>query len=207
MLRVGLTGGIACGKSLIATLFRERGIPVINDDDAARDAVAPGSPALAEIVAAFGREVLLPDGALDRVKLGRTVFGDEALRRRLMAITFPHIGRLVGERIRAAERSGAPMLVYESALLVENGQADAWRPLIVVRATPEQQVDRQVVRNGLSGDEALARIGAQMPLEHKVALADFVIDNSGTREETRRQFDSVFGALLARAGGRAVDLR
>ena len=201
MLRVGLTGGIACGKSLIGGLFARKGIPVVDDDQAARAAVAPGTPGLAAVIQEFGREYLLPDGTLDRPRLGRLVFADDALRRKLMQITFPHIGRLVQERIGEAERSGAPILVYESALLIENGQADRWRPLIVVWASEERQLERLMARNALNRSEAVDRIRSQMPLADKVKLADYAIDNSGSPEETERRFEAVFAALLDRARG------
>jgi len=199
MLRIGLTGGIACGKSLVAGLFREHGVPVVNDDDAARDAVAPGSAALAAVVAEFGAEILLPDGSLDRPALGRRVFADNALRLRLMAITFPAIGRLVGERLASAEASGAAMVVYESALLFENGASDSWRPIIVVRAAPEQQLARLRARNGLSEREALDRIRSQMSVEEKAARAEIVFDNSGGEADARRRFTALYAELGARA--------
>lgn len=199
MLKVGLTGGIACGKSLVAGFFTDAGIPVVNDDHAAHDAVAKGSEGLAAVVREFGEEVLLPDGSLDRPKLGRIVFNDDARRRRLMAITFPFIGRLLAERFAAAEASGAPFVVYESALLFENGGPDAWRPIVVVWVDEEQQIARLRARNGLSLDDATARIRSQMPIAKKVELADELIDNRGSPEETRRQFDAVYARLLARA--------
>lgn len=203
MFRVGLTGGIACGKSLVAGFFAGNGIPVINDDHAAHDAVAKGTEGLAAVVHEFGEDVLLPDGNLDRPKLGRIVFNDDAKRRKLMGVTFPFIGKLLGERFDAAERSGAPFLVYESALLFENGGFDAWRPIVVVRVDEEQQIERLCARNALSLEDATARIRSQMPLARKVELADFVIDNAGSPEETRRQFDAVYATLLARASGAA----
>ena len=117
MLRVGLTGGIACGKSLVAGFFAEKGIPVVNDDHAAHDAVEKGSEGLAAVVQEFGDAILLPDGNLDRPKLGRIVFNDDAKRRRLMAITFPFIGRLLGERFDAAEWKGEILLVSDWGLM------------------------------------------------------------------------------------------
>jgi dephospho-CoA kinase len=203
VFRVGLTGGIACGKSLVAGFFAENGIPVVNDDHAAHDAVARGSEGLAAVVREFGTDVLLPDGNLDRPKLGRIVFNDDARRRKLMGITFPFIGRLLGERFDAAERSGAPFVVYESALLFENGGNnagyDAWRPIVVVRVGEEQQIARLCARSALSIEDATARIRSQMPLARKVELADLVLDNAGSPDETRRQFDAVYATLLARA--------
>ena len=200
VFRVGLTGGIACGKSLVAGFFGARGIPVVNDDHAAHDAVAKGSEGLAAVVREFGADVLLPDGTLDRPKLGRIVFADDARRRHLMVTTFPFIGRLLQERFDAAERSSAPMLVYESALLIENGGHESWRPIVVVRVDEVLQIERLRARNQLSLEDATARIGSQMPLARKAELADYVIDNGGTREAAQRQFDGVYAALLERAG-------
>ncbi|MDG2307322.1 MAG: dephospho-CoA kinase [Candidatus Binatia bacterium] len=199
MLRVGLTGGIACGKSLIGRLFEERHVPVIDDDVAARDAVSPGSEGLADVVAEFGEGILAPDGSLDRPALGKIVFADDGLRRRLMAITHPRIGALIAERFRAAEASVAPFVVYESALLIENGNVDAWRPLVVVRTDRETQIERMAGRNGLSREEAEDRIRSQMPVEEKAALADFVIDNSSTTQHAANEFERVYAAVVERA--------
>lgn len=199
MLRVGLTGGIACGKSLVAGFFTARGIPVVNDDHAAHDAVARGSDGLAAVVQEFGDAVLLPDGSLDRPKLGRIVFNDDARRRKLMAITFPFIARLLQERFAAAEASAAPFVVYESALLVENGGQDGWRPLVVVRVDEHVQLERLLARNALTLEEARARIASQMPIARKAAMADHVIDNDGAPEETERRFVTVFARLAERA--------
>lgn len=200
MLRVGLTGGIACGKSEVAARLTALGLPVVNDDDAAREAVAPGSEGLAEVVREFGREILAADGTLDRVRLGRIVFSDEARRRRLMEITHPRIGAILRERFARAERSGAPVVVYESALLIENGAADAWRPLVVVTTRPELQLDRLCRRRGLDREEAMARIRAQLPLERKVALADHLIENSGSLAELERAVDGLVRQLAPQAG-------
>ena len=158
--------------------------------------VFKGSEALAAVVEEFGRDVLAADGSLDRPKLGRIVFADDAKRRRLMSITFPAIGRLLLERFAVAEAAGAPVLVYESALLVENGQADAWRPLVVVTTTPEIQLRRLRERNALTGEEALDRVRSQMPLADKARLADFVIENVGTPAQTRSRCAEVWAALI-----------
>lgn len=198
MLRVGLTGGIACGKSIVARFFAEKGVAVVNDDVAARDAVAAGTPGFRAVVREFG-DVVGPDGEIDRPRLGSIVFGDDVERRRLMEITFPFIGELLRERFRAAEELGAAMIVYESALLIENAGADSWRPLIVVRTTVAQQIARLRDRNGLDDEAARRRIAAQMPIEAKVALADHVIDNTGTIAQAREQFDAVYAELDRRA--------
>lgn len=199
MLRVGLTGGIACGKSLVGGFFRDRGVPVVDDDVAARDAVAPGTEGLAAVVAEFGEEILASDGSLDRPALGRIVFADDARRRRLMEITHPWIGALIAQRFRAAEETDAPMVVYESALLVENGNYDAWRPIVVVRTDHETQVRRIASRNGLSREEAENRIRSQMPVDEKAALADHVIDNSSSPERAAERFEEIYAALLRAA--------
>lgn len=195
MLRVGLTGGIACGKSLVGGFFRDRGVPVVDDDVAARDAVAPGTEGLAAVVAEFGKEILAADGSLDRPALGRIVFADDGRRRRLMAITHPRIGALLAERFREAEQSGAPMVVYESALLFENGNYDAWRPIVVVTTDHETQVERIASRNGLSREEAEDRIRSQMSVDEKVSRADHVIDNSGSTADAAARFEEVFARL------------
>jgi dephospho-CoA kinase len=176
---VGLTGGIAAGKSTIARCFAALGVPVVDADKLARDAVAKGSPGLREIVAAFGPEVLLPDGTLDRQALGARVFADAALRARLNAITHPRIAELGAAQIAAHAARGAPYVLYEAALIVENGLQRGMFALVVVSVDPVVQLARLVKRDGLSEEQAQARIAAQMPLDKKLEVADFVIDNSG----------------------------
>lgn len=171
----------------------------MDDDVAARDAVAPGSDGLAAVVAEFGEDILSADGSLDRPALGRIVFSDDARRLRLMEITHPAIGALLAERFRAAEQSGAAMVVYESALLIENGNFDAWRPIVVVRTDHETQVRRIAERNGLPREEAENRIRSQMAVGEKASLADYVIENSGTTEDAAAEFERVFAALTKSA--------
>ena len=184
---IGLTGGIASGKSTVARLLVARGARVIDADQLARQVVAPGTPGLAEVVEAFGTQVLGPDGALDRAALGERVFGDEAARRRLEAITHPRIAaRFLQETERAAEQ-GVPVLVYEAALLVESGARAAVQELVVVAATPEVQVARVAARDGLGEAAARARIAAQAPLKEKLAVADHVIKNEGSLAELEAQ--------------------
>jgi dephospho-CoA kinase len=199
----GLTGGIASGKSAVAAHLRARGVPVIDADQLARDAVAPGSDGLAEVVAAFGASFLLPDGTLDRKKLGRDVFADEDKRRRLNAIVHPRVSALTFHATAKLRDAGEPLACYEAALLVENGVADAFRPLVVVSAPEDVQVARAAARDGSTLDEARARVRAQFPLADKVAAADLVIDNTGTREDLQRRTDEVLAALCQRLG---VDL-
>lgn len=194
---VGLTGGIASGKSTVATLFAEKGIPIVDADALAREVVAPGTAGLAEVVAAFG-DVLLPDGSLDRKKVGAVVFADPEARRKLNAITHPKIAQAGAERLRALADHPAPYVVYEAALIVENGLAKAFAALVVVCVDEDTQLARLMQRDGSSEADARARIASQLPLEKKVALADYVIDNGGAVDETRAQVDAVHAALVAR---------
>jgi dephospho-CoA kinase len=196
----GLTGGIGSGKSTVAARFRERGLAVIDADELSRRAVDPGSPALAEIVSSFGPQVLDDAGRLDRKRLAAIVFGDEALRRRLNAIVHPRVSELGVDRSRQLEAQGEPLACYEIPLLVESGLADALRPLVVVAAPEALQVARTVARDAASESEARARIGAQLPLDQKTAIADFVIDNSGSLEQTRARADRVLDAICRKLG-------
>jgi dephospho-CoA kinase len=191
----GLTGGLASGKSLVAARFRARGVPVIDADQLAREVVAPGTEGLAEIVRAFGPGVLRPDGALDRAAVAALVFGDDAKRRTLNAILHPRIGALTAQRAADLAAQGEELACYEAALLVENGLADAFRPLVVVAAAEEVQVARAMARDGATEAEARARIAAQMPLGAKIAVADHVIENVGDRAATERRADEVLEAI------------
>lgn len=171
----GLTGGIASGKSTVAAVFRGEGVPVIDADEVAREVVMPGEPALAAIVEAFGREVLLEDGTLDRKHLGAIVFDDASKRARLNAIIHPAIAQRSAAHFARLEAE--PLVCYDAALLVERGMADAFRPLVVVAAPRELQRTRLMARDGISAAEADARLDAQAPVEAKIAAADLVIQN------------------------------
>jgi len=199
---VGLTGGIASGKSTVARAFAARGVPVVDADQLAREVVAPGTEGLAEIVATFGDDVLLADGALDRKALGARVFHDAGLRQKLNAITHPRIARLSAQRLASVDVT-APYAIYEAALIVENGLHRAMQALIVVALAPEVQRARMITRDGLSEDEAVRRIEAQAPLAKKLEVADYVIDNSGELTELSRRVDEVHRALLERLRGGA----
>lgn len=196
----GLTGGIGSGKSTVAHRLRERGVPVIDADQLARDVVATGSEALGEIAELFGRDVLLPDGGLDRPALAARVFGDDALRRQLERITHPRVRDLAQLRFAELAARGEALGCYEVPLLVESGLADVLRPLVVVSVSEAVQVERTMARDGCDEAHARARIAAQLPLADKVRVADFVIDNSGDRESTRAQTDAVLDAICARVG-------
>lgn len=196
----GLTGGIASGKSAVAARLRERGVPVIDADRLAREAVGPGTAALGAIVAHFGQEVLSADGTLDRKRLAATVFGDEEKRKALNAIVHPQVTKLtLGEASRLRDE-GHALACYEAALIVENGVADTFRPLIVVAAPEEVQVARATARDDATVEEVRARMRAQTPLAEKVAAADFVIDNAGSIDELNRRTDDVLRAICARLG-------
>jgi dephospho-CoA kinase len=196
----GLTGGIASGKSTVAARLRAHGVPVIDADSLAREVVQRGTEGLRAIVDAFGGGVLAHDGTLDRKALARVVFSDDAARRRLNAITHPLIGGLTARRAAELGARGEPLGCYEAALLVENGVADAFRPLVVVSCPEATQIARINARDAASMEDALARIRAQKPLAEKVAVADFVIDTTGTIADNMRQTDTVLGAVCDRVG-------
>ena len=195
----GLTGGIASGKSVVAQRLRARGVPVIDADELAREAVAVGSLGLAEVARAFGDGVLTASGELDRKAVASIVFADPARRKELNAILHPRITALSLQRAHELDAKGEPLACYEAALIVENGMADAFRPLVVVAAPEDVQVARTCLRDGAAEADARARIHAQMPLAAKTALADFVIDNTGTLAELVTKTDAVLDAVCARA--------
>jgi dephospho-CoA kinase len=194
-MRVGLTGGVASGKSTVAALLRELGAVVVDSDVLAREVVEPGTPGLAAVVEAFGPGVLTADGALDRPALGAVVFGDEAARRRLEAILHPLI------RARAAElEAAAPegtVVVHDIPLLVETGQADRFDAVLVVDVPVETQVERMVRDRGMSREDALARVAAQADREQRLAAATHVVDNTGTREDLRDRVTEVLEKLVS----------
>ncbi len=196
----GLTGGIACGKSRVATHIRARGIPVIDADELAREVVAPGSEGLSALVGAFGPGILLPEGALDRKAMGKMAFADETTRQRLNAIVHPRIAARAVERATELGAAGVPLACYEAALLVETGSAERFRPLVVVACPEAVQLARIRSRDGLTSADALSRVRAQAPLLDKVALADFVIDTSGPVERTEGRTDEVLAAIRVRLG-------
>lgn len=199
MLRVGLTGGIGSGKSAVSALLAEHGAFVVDADLLAREVVAPGTPGLADVVAEFGDDVLLPDGRLDRAELGRRVFGDPPALRRLNAVLHPRIGALTVERYAGAEAAGAAVVVHDVPLLAENGLAPAYDAVVVVAADPRTQLDRLVRLRGMAEADARARIGAQAPLVDKLAVATYVIHNDGALADLAPQVEQLWVALLTRA--------
>jgi dephospho-CoA kinase len=194
---IGLTGGIASGKSTVGRLLSDFGATVIDADQLAREVVVPGSDGLREVVQSFGNGILAPDGSLDRKILGTLVFMNDVGRRELDAILHPRIAKLAKERIQAAQDTATPYVVYEAALLVELGLHRDFAKLIVVSADPELQVRRVMKRNGLTESEARDRLASQYPLEKKLAVADYVIQNDNDRNallaRTRHVHEQILG--------------
>jgi dephospho-CoA kinase len=198
---VGLTGGIGSGKSSVSALLVARGAVLVDSDLNARAVVAKGTPGLAAVVAEFGDRVLQADGELDRAALGRMVFADPVKLARLNEIVHPLVAAESQRQIEEAERSGARVLVHDVPLLVENGLMGLYDVVIVVAASPETQRERLVGQRGMSREDAQARIGAQLPLEDKIAAATYVIDNDGPRDALEPQVERVWAALLTAAEG------
>ncbi len=196
----GLTGGIGSGKSTVAAHFRQRGVDVVDADQLAREAVAPGSAALDAIVAEFGPEMQLPDGHLNRPALAARVFGDDAARKTLNQLVHPRVRELARARFQELEARGVPLICYEIPLLYETHQAENYRPVVVVESSEATQLRRAMQRDGASEAEVLARIRAQLPLREKAARADYVIHNDGPKPQTYAQADAVLRSLCDIAG-------
>jgi dephospho-CoA kinase len=203
-LLVGLTGGIATGKSTVSDILRSLGCVIIDADRLAREVVEPGQPALAAIVQDFGPEVLQADGTLDRKRLAGIAFADPERRRRLEAITHPAIRDAFAARLTELEAEGfAGLVFWDAAVLIESGGHKAMDRLVVVITDSPTQHARAVVRDGDRADVE-RRIANQMPLSEKVKLADYVIDNSGDRAATEARTREVHRALLADLQARAA---
>ena len=192
---IGLTGGVATGKSSVGRMLRARGVPIVDADVAARSVVAPGQPALEEIAAAFGPEVLNADGSLDRAAMRALIVQDHAARLRLESITHPAIFAHMQASLAALEAAGHPVAVLEAALMVETGTYRMYDGLIVVSCSPEIQLARLMTRDGQSEEAARGLIGAQLPLAAKEAVADEVIRNDGTLEELEQAVDAAWTRL------------
>ena len=184
---IGLTGGIASGKSFVASILEELGSVVIDADQLAREVVKPGMKPYSDIVEAFGEGVLQQDGTLDRKALGRIVFSDPEARLRLERVTHPAIIKLAGEKLEEEQRKGTETVFYMVPLLLEAGLTSSVDEVWVVYADEETQVERLMKRDRIGRDEALRKIAAQMPMDEKVKVGNVVIDNSGSPEETRRK--------------------
>jgi dephospho-CoA kinase len=209
---VGLTGGIGTGKSTVGRLLSALGAVLVDSDAIVHELQAPGTPLLARIAESFGAEMVRPDGSLDRARLGQLVFGDDAARARLNALVHPVVGRETLRRLAAARAAGAALVVLDIPLLLEGRTSrvtdarpaasptvasDSASEVIVVYAPESVQIERQVARDGVSREHALARIRAQLPIEEKRKRADHVIDNSGTLADTERQVRELYAKLVA----------
>jgi dephospho-CoA kinase len=194
VIKVGLTGGIATGKSYVVSRLRAAGIPVVDADVLAREAVARGSAGLAAVVERFGRDVLTASGDLDRASLGRLVFSDEAARRDLEAIVHPFVRRGIAEFFERLP-ANVPLAVADIPLLFETHQERRFDKVVVVACARETQIERVMSRDGLSRDEAERRVAAQLPLEEKVRRADHVVRTDGAHAETDAQVAAVIERL------------
>ena len=196
MLRVGLTGSIAVGKSFVTSVFAELGCHVLDADQTAREVVAPGATGLKAVAAAFGEEVLTPDGTLDRERMASIVFADEAQRQRLNHILHPFIIARQDEILRDWERVDPDGIgIVDAALMIESGGYKRFDKLIVVHCRPEVQLERLMLRNNLPLAEAERRIASQMPQEEKQKYADYLIDTSDGFEPTRKRTIEVYNEL------------
>jgi len=210
---VGLTGGIGTGKSTVAQMFEKCGALVLDADAIVHELQAAGMPMLVEIAEAFGPEILLAGGSLDREQLARRVFADEAARARLNRIVHPKVGREMLRRVQAAQQSGVPLLVLDIPLLLEGRAAraagqerrgsasDLVSEVIVVYAPPAMQIERQMARDGVTRQRAEERLAAQLSIDDKREMADHLIDNSGTLEATEAQVRALFERLTGAARG------
>ena len=183
----GLTGGICSGKSTVARLFREEGIPVVDADRISREITLPGKPAHAEIVRRFGCDLLLPDGRIDRKKLGAIVFADPGKRAELEAVTHPHIAEGIREAVSALAAKGHAIAIVEAALIHEKGRGGMFEAVIGVGCDRGLQIERLMNRDGIPREEALRIVSAQMDPEEKARASDYVIDNSGDLPATHAQ--------------------
>jgi len=197
MLRVGLTGSIAVGKSFVTSVFAELGCRVLDADQTAREVVMPGAVGLAAVVREFGEDILATDGTLDRARMGSIVFADEAQRLRLNQILHPFIIARQDEILLEWEREDPNGIgVVDAALMIESGGYKRFDKLIVVHCRPEVQLERLMLRDKLSRDEALRRINSQMPQEEKQKFADYLIDTSDGFELTRSRSVEIYNQLI-----------
>lgn len=199
MLRVGLTGGIGTGKSAVLVTLAELGAPVLDADPLAHSVIARGTAGEAAVRMRFGEQVVLPDGAIDRRKLGQIVFGDDQARRDLEAIIHPEVYRTIQRWMDAQARRGSAIAVAEIQLLFEIGKDGDFDRIVVVACDPETQVRRVMRRSQLPESEVRQRVSAQMPLDEKVRRASYVIWTDGTLDQTRARTTAVWTSLVADA--------
>lgn len=194
---IGLTGGICAGKSAVAAMFADLGIPVVDADRVSREVTARGRPAHAEIVRVFGEEVLAPDGEIDRRRLGEIVFADPVKRAALQDLTHPAIVEEIGAALSRLAAQGHRVVLVEAALILETGRRGLCDAVIVVHCGRDRQIERLMARDGIGREQALRRLEAQMDPDRKARAADYVIDNSGSLEQTRDQVRALAARLLA----------
>jgi dephospho-CoA kinase len=205
-LLVGLTGGIASGKSTVCAMFRALGCAIIDADVLAREVVEPGEPALAEIAHQFGPGVLAPDGRVDRKALGAIVFAHPDRRRQLEAIMHPPIRERFARRlVELAEQGFRGIVLFDAPVMIESGNYRGMDAIVVVFVDEDTQLRRLMARDGIGHDEALQRLRSQMPLAEKAKLADYVIDNSGDRAATEARVREVHTALAAELARRRTE--
>jgi len=192
----GLTGNIGSGKSAVAAMMREAGIPVLDADRISREVTAPGGRAYDAVVETFGRGILRDDGSIDRKRLGEIVFADPRLRGQLEAITHPAIFEAMKESISGIEREGHRVVVVEATLIHESGRKGLFEAVISVTCDRETALTRLTARDGMTRSQADARLRAQMDADRKAGASDYVIDNSGSLDETRRQVVALARVLL-----------
>ncbi len=195
MLKIAITGGAGSGKSVVARMFQELGAAVLDADAIAHRVVEVGAPAWQELKKAFGPEFFLEDGALNRPVMARRVFTDPQARLRLNEIVHPYVAREIRARLADLERRGIKMVLVEVPLLFEAGLEGGYDRVIVVDAAPREQVERLQARDRREGKEIQGIIDAQMPLKDKVSRADYVVDNRGCLDETRRQVQTIWENL------------
>jgi len=193
---IGLTGNIASGKSVVASMLEDLGAKVIDADYIARKVVEPNQAAWKEIVQSFGKNILNPDNSINRKELGEIIFNDDEKRKRLNDITHPKIIQRVREAVETYKNENVKVVIIEAALIVEKGGLkDLIEELIVVTSDEASQIERLTKRNNLSKEEALSRINSQMPTLEKAQYADYIIDNSGTTDKTQDQVKSIWNEI------------
>lgn len=204
MVVIGLTGGYASGKSVVTGILRDLGAFVVDADEVSREVLSVGTPAWREVREIFGDDLFDSEGVLDRKRLGRIVFSDEARLKELERITHPRIIEMIKRNLEEAKASGFDLIVLDAPLLIETGLTSLVDSVWVVYATENLQIRRAMERDGLSGDEALRRIRSQMDLKEKVKRADVVINNNGPLEDTRRQVLQALERVKSSRCGRSI---
>ena len=208
MISAGLTGGIGCGKSAVAAMFAARGATTIDSDEIGRSLMQPGNVVYDRIVSGFGPEVVLPDGQLNRAKIAEIVFNDLDRLKHLNAIVHAPVLREIDRQIFAQrQKNPNAIVVVESAVLFEAGQNRRFDKMVVAWCRPEQQIERYRAKSSVSVEDIQRRMAAQMPSEEKKRMADYVIDTSGTLEETERQVEEVYAQLQSLAAAQPRPVR